>query len=97
MMIRLVATIYLVLLTTVCLAAFKLWRIYCENFGCTGVGIAWAAWVAVLYVPVLLFGWYVVRRAREVPGLARLMSMAVYVQLLVGAGLVAYWLHRMMV
>ena len=40
--------------------ALYVWSLRCEGFGCIGLGIAWAGWVGVLYVPALLAGAWLV-------------------------------------
>ena len=45
-------------------AGTRLWRTYCEDFGCIGVGIAWFAW-ALGYAFLLLIGWSALSAQRD--------------------------------
>lgn len=72
-------------------SAVALWRTYCESFGCIGVGIAWAAWVAA-YVGALLVGLLALRGTR--PSAPPLLRAALAMQLVGGACLFAYWAMR---
>ena len=72
-------------------SAAVLWRTYCENFGCIGVGIAWGAWAAA-YGVALVAGLLVLRRTR--PAAPLVLRTALATQLGGGVCLLAYWLMR---
>jgi len=72
-------------------SAALVFRLRCEGFGCTGVGIAWMAWLAV-YVPVFVLG-TVLRSALPKATPARLaVSIGLVVLAMLGVGLGCYWL-----
>ena len=74
-------------------SAIALWRTYCENFGCIGVGIGWFAW-AVGYVTALAVGLLALRAA---PAAAKKLPRGLLgAQLAAGACLLAYWASRAM-
>ena len=81
---------YWLLLGTTNLAAIALWRIQCEGFGCTGVGIAWLAW-SVLYLLSLGFGLIALSKLAQ-PEARRGIRLPIIVQLAVGIALGGYWL-----
>ncbi|MGY4827279.1 hypothetical protein ACVNIS_01725 [Sphaerotilaceae bacterium SBD11-9] len=87
---QLVAGLYAPLVILVTASAICVWRIRCEGFGCTGVGVAWVAW-ALFFLAVLVVG-LVVRRWTQLSGLVRRsVRWALVAQLLVGAFLVSAW------
>lgn len=65
-------------------------RIRCEGFGCMGVGMYWFVWAGVCAVTGLLGLWARSRslRAGVTVGLVR---AAVWAQLLMALGLLAWW------
>jgi len=72
-------------------AAISLWRLACEGFGCTGVGIAWIAWAALLYLPALLLAALTRHLLPPATGLAVLLRLSLGAHLLLGAVLLGYW------
>ncbi|MFG6429731.1 hypothetical protein [Roseateles sp. LYH14W] len=81
--------IHLALVLALVAGVVGIWRIRCENFGCIGIGIAWFAW-AVAFCVVLGFG-ALARIKRQLTGLARVCQVAWWLQLLMGAALLAVW------
>lgn len=77
------------------LIALALWSAtkYCEGIGCLGVGIVWMFWV-VLYAVVLTTGLLLRRRTRRDEPVARVVCLAVWVQVATGMVAVAYWVLR---
>jgi hypothetical protein len=75
------------------LVAFAVYvlRLRCEGFGCTGIGIAWAAW-ATAYVPVLAMGAVLRSVLPETTRLRIAVSWSLLVLLAGGAALALYWL-----
>jgi glycerol uptake facilitator-like aquaporin len=71
--------------------ALKLWNTYCENFGCTGLGIAWFFWAAALYAPALVLGVIAWRSADPGSTLRLAVSGTLGVHVIAGAVLAAYW------
>lgn len=92
-MARCLAALYIVSVFVLAVAAIAIWRLRCEGFGCTGVGIAWLGWVAV-YLVALIAG--VAVRARPDLGarLARASSAALVFQVVLGVGLALVWASR---
>lgn len=90
---KVLAVVYLLLVGVLIFGAAGIWRIRCEGFGCTGVGIAWMAWVA-LFVPSLVLG--LVLRALPSLGasLARFASLALWLQIGTGASLFVFWVTK---
>ena len=84
------ANLYLALLALLVWGMVYGLRIRCEGFGCTGVGIYWFAWASVCAVTGLLGLWARSRtlRASVAVGLVR---AALWVQLITGLGLLAWW------
>lgn len=70
-------------------------RIRCEGFGCMGVGMYWFVWAGVCAVTGLLGLWARSRSslAGVAVGLVRvaLVRVALWVQLLMGLGLLCWW------
>lgn len=85
--------LYAALVLALLASAVGIWRLHCEGFGCMGVGVAWFAWVLGFG---LALGVGLLTRAK----LARATALAAtcralwWVQLLLGAGLLAVWLAR---
>ena len=82
--------LYLLLLALLVWGTVYGLRIRCEGFGCMGVGMYWFVWAGVCAVTGLLGLWARSRslRAGVAVGLVR---AAVWVQLLVALGLLAWW------
>lgn len=77
------------------LIALALWSAtkYCEGIGCLGVGIVWMFW-AMVYAVVLVTGLLLTRRTRGHDSVARVVRLAVWVQIATGMVAVAYWILR---
>lgn len=73
--------------------AIGIWRIKCEGFGCTGVGIAWLAWVA-LFVAVLVVGFVLGSLTSLGAALTRITKFALWLQVAVGAALFVLWISK---
>jgi hypothetical protein len=72
-------------------SAIYAFRLRCEGFGCTGVGIVWVAWVFA-YAPVLAIG-AVLRSV--LPGdtsVRTIVSTGLLALVALGAALACYWL-----
>lgn len=65
-----------------------LWRMYCEGFGCMGIGIAWLAWSAG-YVMLLAVGCWAYRA--QAANTKRFLRYVLIGQAAAGAVLVGYW------
>ncbi|WIV98988.1 hypothetical protein [Kinneretia aquatilis] len=80
----------LFLLLGACLlgGAVYAWHLYCEGFGCVGIGIVWFAWAVASGVHLLLG---LVLRARLSGRAQGLVHIALRVQLGLTLGLAAYW------
>ena len=73
--------------------AVDIWRLRCEGFGCTGVGVAWLAWVW-LFVPGLALG-LVLRTLSSLGAfLARSTKFAFWLQVTTGGILLVLWVSR---
>lgn len=82
------AAVYWLGASVLAVAGTRLWRTYCENFGCIGVGIAWFAW-ALGYAVLLLVGWSALSAQRD--GARVVLGSALLLQALAGAVLLGYW------
>lgn len=85
---RLLTATYVVGATALAGSGIALWRTYCENFGCIGIGIAWFAW-ALGYALLLLVGVFAWRLQRN--RARTLLRAALVVQAIAGALLLGYW------
>ncbi|TLX20995.1 hypothetical protein E5S66_12405 [Thermomonas fusca] len=85
---RLLAVTYAVGALALALSGIGLWRTYCENFGCIGVGIAWFAW-AIGYGLLLLAGGFALRLQRRRSRMMLRVGLAV--QIVAGVLLLGYW------
>ena len=85
---RVRAAVYWLGASVLAVAGTRLWRTYCENFGCIGVGIAWFAW-ALGYAVLLLVGWSALSAQRD--GARLVLGSALLLQALAGAVLLGYW------
>ncbi|MDQ8023148.1 MAG: hypothetical protein REI94_15025 [Moraxellaceae bacterium] len=83
----------LVMLAVACSVATAvwLWELRCENFGCTGLGIAWAMWSAAVYAPTLFLGALLHFRFPPAPGWLQAMRGALLLHLAVGLGLACHY------
>ena len=90
---RAFAVVYLALVCALIAGAVGIWRIRCEGFGCTGVGIAWFAWVA-LYVPSLVIGLVLRTLSPLGASLTKLTKLALWLQVGTGAVLFALWVSK---
>jgi hypothetical protein len=85
---RLLAATHAIGALALALSGIRLWRTYCENFGCIGVGIAWFAW-AIGYALLLLVGVIALRLQK---GRARaLLRTGLVAEVAAGALLLGYW------
>jgi len=87
------AVVYLALVGLVIVGAVGIWRIRCEGFGCTGVGIAWFAWVA-LFVLGLVIGLGLRTLSSLGASLTKLTRLALWLQVGTGAVLFALWVSK---
>ena len=87
------AVVYLALVGALVAGAVGIWRIRCEGFGCTGVGVAWLAWVA-FFVPSLVIGLVLRTLSSLGASLAKLMNLALWFQVGVGAALLVLWASK---
>ena len=92
-MAKAVAGVYIALVLALIAGAVAIWRLRCEGFGCMGIGVAWFAWVVSFFI-VLGVGLFARSKADSVPGLARAGKVAWWLQLALGAVVVAIWLFR---
>lgn len=65
-------------------------RIRCEGFGCMGVGMYWFAWACACAVTGLLGLWACSRSLRASVAVS-VVRAALWVQLLMGLGLLTWW------
>ena len=83
---HLAATIFLLYFAIVIL------NLYCESFGCIGIGIAWFAWSGAFLI-VLIIG--TVARYKLPQGTWRItISFSLCLQLLVGLSLAVKWVVK---
>jgi hypothetical protein len=82
------AVFYLALVGLLIFGAVGVWRIRCEGFVCTGVGVAWLAWVA-LFVPSLVIGLVLRTLSSLGVSLTQLAKLALWLQVGTGAALLA--------
>ncbi|GAB3254883.1 hypothetical protein GCM10027296_23440 [Chitinimonas naiadis] len=69
-------------------------HVYCESFGCMGLGLLWFAWVVALALALLL-ATLVLALQRRHQVTTRLTLSAMVAMALLGAGHVGYWVvHR---
>lgn len=87
---KVLALLYLAAVPALAAAALYLGQLRCEGFGCTGVGVAWVAWV-MAYVPVLGLGAVLVSGTAAPGPLPRLAKAALWLQLAVGLAAAALW------
>ncbi len=85
------AATYLLALAGVLGTAVALWRTYCEGFGCTGLGIAWMAWAACLYLPTLALGLWSRAWPSSLTPLAGAVRACLVVQMMIGCALAIRW------
>ena len=70
--------------------AVDIWNLRCEGFGCTGVGIAWLAWVG-LFVPGLALGLVLRMLSSLGTFLAKGTELAFWLQVATGGTLFVVW------
>ena len=92
-MASLLFSLYAAAVLALLVTAVSILRLYCENFGCIGVGIAWFAW-CISFAVVLGVGLLARNKTASVPGLARACRFTWWLQLVLGTGLVALWIAR---
>ncbi len=87
---RALAATYVVAVLALCATAVHAWGLYCEGFGCVGIGILWFAWACVSAVVLLagVLAWWRLRPGRW----AWLVAGALAVQLLSAGWLAWAWL-----
>ena len=85
------AVLYIAFVVALIASAVGILRIRCEGFGCTGVGIAWAAWVAV-FVPSLVLGFVLRTKASLGALLAKTVVFAFWLQVVMAGALLALWI-----
>lgn len=89
---NILATLFIALFACALLGVVFLWRLRCEGFGCLGVGVAWLAWLGLLYVPALVLGLLTASKRKVASSaLWRVLKLSLVVHVLVGAGLFVYW------
>ena len=87
------ATLYVLLVVCVAAAAFYVWHVRCEGFGCIGVGVAWLAW-ALLFLMVSVVGLVAIRLAQRSAHTSLALRWTLAAQLALGAFLLAAWAIR---
>jgi hypothetical protein len=90
---RAFAVVYLALVGVLLVGAVGIWRIRCEGFGCTGVGVAWFAWVA-LFVPSLVIGLVLRTLSSLGASFTKLATLALWLQVGSGAVLLVLWVSK---
>jgi hypothetical protein len=73
--------------------AVDIWNLRCEGFGCTGVGIAWLAWVG-LFVPGLALGLVLRMLSSLGTFLAKSTELVFWLQVATGGTLFAVWVSK---
>lgn len=90
---RLALTVcYALLVLAAGAGAFYSLTLRCEGFGCTGIGILWMTWAAVLFAPTLALGCYLAMRPNQRDGYSRFSQWLLGAQVALGLGLCLYWL-----
>ncbi|MEC5398758.1 hypothetical protein [Uliginosibacterium sp. H1] len=84
------AGLFMLLVVSSAAAACYLWQLRCENFGCTGLGIAWAMWAGVLYAPGLILGLVLRFSFAAGPRCACMVHYGLLLHVLLGVSLAAY-------
>ena len=87
------ATVYVMAVIALAVAAALIWRLHCESFGCMGIGVAWFAWV-VAFFPFLALGVALRSRASLGAGLGKVTRFAVWGQVVLGVVLLAIWVSK---
>lgn len=95
-MAKALVSVYVIAVLALLAAAVAIWRLQCESFGCMGVGVAWFAWV-IGFVFVLGIGAFARSKASLVSGFVQACKAAWWVQLGMGAFLVAAWVVKTVV
>jgi hypothetical protein len=72
-------------------AAALVFRLRCEGFGCTGIGIAWIAWL-VGYAPALAIGTALRSALPRATAVRLAVSVALSALVVLGVALACYWL-----
>jgi hypothetical protein len=85
---------YTLLVALVIWGASYSWHFRCEGFGCIGLGIVWAAWLGVLFVPTLMFGLFLAFASGPRSALARVTRWLLAVQVILGLLLGMVWLSK---
>jgi hypothetical protein len=92
-MAKALVSLYVIAVLALLGTAVAIWRLQCESFGCMGVGVAWFAWVIAFCVVVVL-GLLARNKSALVAGFAQVCSAAAWLQVLLGAALVAAWVVK---
>lgn len=92
-MVKALVGLYLIAVAALLAAAVAIWRLHCEGFGCMGVGVAWFAWV-IGFVVVLGVGAIARSKAAPLAGFGLASRAAWWLQLGMGACLVAAWMVK---
>nr|WP_315479998.1 hypothetical protein [uncultured Rhodoferax sp.] len=92
-MAKALVSLYVITVLALLATAVAIWRLQCESFGCMGVGVAWFAWV-IGFVLVLGLGAWARSKAALVAGFAQACNLAWWLQLGMGAFLVAAWVIK---
>jgi hypothetical protein len=87
------AVVYIAFVGILIFGAVGIWRIRCEGFGCTGVGIAWFAWVA-FFITSLAVGFVIHTLSSLGATLAKLTKFALWFQVATGAALFVLWVSK---
>lgn len=87
------AIAYIAAVGALLFGAAAIFRIRCEGFGCSGLGIAWFAWVA-LFLPSLGLGLILASLSSLGAPLARATRLALWLQGATGAVLFVLWAAR---
>ena len=90
-MTRVAATVFFALQIAWAVAGAYLWQLRCEGFGCEGIGVAWFAWVAVLFGPALVLGVILNSAGSLTRTWAGAVQIGVRIQVAVGMALLLYW------
>lgn len=91
-MFKVLVSVYIAAVLMLAWAAVGIWRLRCEGFGCTAIGVAWIAWAAAFFV-VLVVGLIARNKTASVAGFGPAAKIALWLQLLTGACALAAWVY----
>ena len=83
---------YVLLAVAAFVSAVSAWRLRCEGFGCTGIGILWAAWLTFVFCPTLVLGVFLSFKEGTRTPLSVFSRRLLWAQLALGGTLTVYWL-----